>query len=299
MTTISDLPFDSTRLARAAAAVLLAASPASRAGTPINERAAADPTGSVEVSNVSGTVTVTGGDRGNQVEVTGDARRRYRAPGLHHPGQGDPDQGRPARASPTTSTTPTSSSTCPRPAGLSVNTVSADITVQGVTGAQRLQSVSGDIRTEAVGSEDVECKTVSGDVAVDGSGKKGLLAITTVSGDATALKVAGEVNANTVSGNLVLGLGETERSRAALDQRRPGAGHAAGCRRQGRRREHLRRRAGQPGGRRRRGVRHLDVQRRHPQLLRSEARFHQRIRAGPGACASARARERPGSASRP
>ena len=51
--------------------LLLAASPASHAGTPINKRAAADPTGSVEVSNVSGTVTVTGWDR-NEVEVTGE-----------------------------------------------------------------------------------------------------------------------------------------------------------------------------------------------------------------------------------
>ena len=54
-----------------AAAALLAASPAIRAGTPINERAAADPAGSVEVSNVAGTVRVTGWDR-NEVEVTGE-----------------------------------------------------------------------------------------------------------------------------------------------------------------------------------------------------------------------------------
>ena len=126
----------------------------------------------------------------------------------------------------------------PAASRLSVNTVSADIKVQGVTGAQRLQSVSADIHTEA-GGEDVECKTVSGDVTVDGSGKKGLLTITTVSGDATALKVAGEVNANTVSGDLVLGLGETNRSRAALDERRPDAGNASRERRQARRREHL------------------------------------------------------------
>ena len=100
------------------------------------------------------------------------------------------------------------------PAGssLSVNTISADITAQGVAGAQRLQSVSGDIRTVA-GSEDVECKSVSGDVSIDGSGKKGLVGITTVSGDVKALKVAGEVNASTVSGDVLLGLGVTERSR--------------------------------------------------------------------------------------
>jgi DUF4097 and DUF4098 domain-containing protein YvlB len=72
--------------------------------------------------------------------------------------------------------------------------------------------VSANIHT-AAGSEDVECRTVSGDVTVDGTAKKGLLTMTTVSGDATALKAAGEVNASTVSGNIVLGLGETTRSR--------------------------------------------------------------------------------------
>ena len=54
----------------------------------------------------------------------------------------------------------------PGGAGLSVNVVSADISVKGVRGAQRLQSVSGDVRTEAAG-EDVECRTVSGDVVRD------------------------------------------------------------------------------------------------------------------------------------
>jgi len=75
-----------------------------------------------------------------------------------------------------------------------------------------LELMQPDIRTAAAG-EDVECKSVSGDIAVNGSFKKGLLTITTVSGDATALRVAGEVNANTVSGDVTLGLGETTRSR--------------------------------------------------------------------------------------
>ncbi len=193
-----------------AAAALLAASPASQAGTPINEAAAADPSGSVEVSNISGTVTVTGGD-GTQVEVTGtlgdgterldfttqDKVTRIKVilpKNAHNVDDTDLVIRVPAGSS------------------LSVNTISADITAQGVTGAQRLQSVSGDIRTVA-GSEDVECKSVSGNVAVDGSGEKGLIGITTVSGDVTALKVSGEVNASTVSGDLVLGLGVTERSR--------------------------------------------------------------------------------------
>ena len=193
-----------------AAAALLAASPAIRAGTPINERAAADLAGSVEVSNVAGTVRVTGWDR-DEVEVTGElgkgaerlefavadkvTRIKVIMAGKSYDGEDTDLQIH-----------------VPAASRLSVNTVSADIEVQGLLGAQRLQSVSADIRTAAAG-EDVECKSVSGDIAVNGSFKKGLLTITTVSGDATALRVAGEVNANTVSGDITLGLGETNRSR--------------------------------------------------------------------------------------
>jgi DUF4097 and DUF4098 domain-containing protein YvlB len=72
--------------------------------------------------------------------------------------------------------------------------------------------VSGDVRTQASG-EDLECRTVSGDVTIQGSGQKGLISITTVSGDATATRVAGEINGNTVSGNISLAAGETTRSR--------------------------------------------------------------------------------------
>ena len=145
----NSMNFLSTRRAWlvAATAALLAASPASRAGTPINKSAAADPTGSVEVSNVSGTVTVTGWDRGT-VEVTGElgdgterldfttqdkvTRIKVVLPGKSY-NVDDTDL------------------IIHVPAGsrLSVNTVSADIKVQGVTGAQRLQSVSADIHTEA------------------------------------------------------------------------------------------------------------------------------------------------------
>lgn len=190
--------------------MLLAASPASQAGTPINESSVADPSGSVEVSNISGSVSVTGWD-GNRVEVTGtlgDGTERLEfitqdkvtrikvilPKNAHNVDDTDLVIRVPAGSS------------------LSVNTISADITAQGVAGAQRLQSVSGDIRTVA-DSEDVECKSVSGDVAIDGSGKKGLIGITTVSGDVKALKVAGEVNASTVSGDVLLGLGVIERSR--------------------------------------------------------------------------------------
>ena len=196
-------------LITAVAALCAVASPA-RAGTPINERAAADPSGAVEISNVAGTVRVTGWDR-NEVEVTGElgegaerldfavvdkvTRVKVILPDRSHNVE---DTDLVVRI--------------PSASRLAVITVSADIEVQDVNGAQRLQTVSADIRTQAA-ADDVECKSVSGDVAVNGTGKKALVTITTVSGDAVALKVAGEVNANTVSGNLTLGLGETTRSR--------------------------------------------------------------------------------------
>ena len=193
-----------------AAAALLAASPAVRAGTPINERAAANPAGSVEVSNVAGTVRVIGWDR-NEVEVTGELG--VGAEKLEFAVADKVTRIKVILPRKTSNVEDTDLVVrVPAASRLSVNTVSADIEVQGLLGAQRLQSVSAEISTAAAG-EDVECKSVSGDVTVNGSFKKGLLTITTVSGDATALRVAGEVNANTVSGDITLGLGETNRSR--------------------------------------------------------------------------------------
>jgi len=191
----------------AAAGVCLATT---AAADDINKRAAADPEGQVEVSNTSGSVTIQAWER-NEVEVTGDldddgeqlefvasgklTRIKVVLPGKKH-SDGEADL---------TIRVPTRSS-------INVNTVSADIEVQGVMGAQRLQSVSADIRTQA-GTEDVECKTVSGDIDIAGQGHRALLTLTTVSGDARVRGVAGEVNANTVSGNVDLSLGDTTRSR--------------------------------------------------------------------------------------
>jgi DUF4097 and DUF4098 domain-containing protein YvlB len=176
----------------------------------INKRTQADPAGQVEISNTSGTVVVSGWDR-SEVMVTGElgdegerlefvtsgklTRIKVVLPKKSHHGD-DSDL----------------YIKIPSGSSLSVNTVSADIEVSGVRGAQRLQAVSADITTEA-DAEDVECKTVSGDIAVAGQNKPSLITITTVSGDAEVSNVAGEVNGNTVSGNFTFGLGETMRSR--------------------------------------------------------------------------------------
>jgi DUF4097 and DUF4098 domain-containing protein YvlB len=192
------------------ALALLAAAPAVLAGTPINERKPAAAAGHVEISNTAGSVVVTGWPR-NEVEVTGtlgDGVER-----LEFVQNGQLTRVKvilPNRSSRVESTSLIVK--VPAASSLFVNTVSADVRSQGVRGAQRLQSVSGDIDTEAA-AEDVECKTVSGNVVVNGTGQRGLLTVTTVSGDATLARVAGEVNGNTVSGNFAITAGDTTRSR--------------------------------------------------------------------------------------
>ena len=180
------------------------------AGSPISERAPADPTGHVEISNTAGTVAVAAWTR-NEVEVTGtlgDGAERLeftRSGKLTRVKVIIPNRSSRVESSRLVVKVPVGSS-------LFVNTVSADVAVRGVQGAQRLQTVSGDLDTEAA-AEDVECKSVSGDVTVNGSGQRGLLTVTTVSGDATVARVSGEVNGNTVSGNFAIAMDEASRSR--------------------------------------------------------------------------------------
>ena len=209
--TIRTQPARSATAARTwMALALLAAAPAVLAGTPINERKPADAAGQIEISNTAGSVVVTGWPR-NEVEVTGtlgDGVER-----LEFVQSGKLTRVKvilPNRSSRVESTSLVLK--VPAASSLFVNTVSADVRSQGVRGSQRLQSVSGDIDTEAA-AEDVECKTVSGNVVVNGTGQKSLLTVTTVSGDATVARVAGEVNGNTVSGNFAISAGDTSRSR--------------------------------------------------------------------------------------
>lgn len=180
------------------------------AGTPIMKSAAVPPGGSVEISNTAGRVTVTGWDR-NEVEVTGtlgDGSER-----LEFATQGKVTRVRVVLPHKTWHVEDTDLIVkVPAGSGLAVSATSADIHVRGVRGAERLQSVSGDVDAEA-GAEDIECQTISGDVIFAGSGQKGLLNITTVSGDALISNVAGELNGNTVSGTFRISLGNTTRSR--------------------------------------------------------------------------------------
>ncbi|HSC06454.1 MAG TPA: DUF4097 family beta strand repeat-containing protein [Steroidobacteraceae bacterium] len=178
----------------------------------VDKRAPADPQGEVEVSNVAGNVSISGWDR-NEVQVTGtlgeDVERldfisepkrtiirvKHKETQRRH---GDTDAELAIRV--------------PSASRLNVSTVSAEISITHVTGEQRLQSVSGDVSSEIAG-EDVEAKTVSGNVVLRGEGKAAVVTVTTVSGDAQVRRAAGELSANSVSGSLNLDLDSITRAR--------------------------------------------------------------------------------------
>lgn len=167
----------------------------------INQTLDADPNGRVIVTNLSGSVEVSGWDR-NQVEVTGelgddvdefiferDGRQvlvKVKVP--------ERSWGRKKVSSELVIRVPAGSA-------LEVATVSADIDVSGVNGEQDLQSVSGDITSEAF-EADVDAETVSGDVELRGNGTAGDWELSSVSGDINARDLSGTIDAESVSGDI-------------------------------------------------------------------------------------------------
>ena len=169
--------------------------------------AAAD--GTVNVSNISGSVTIEGWDR-SAVRVTGELGRNVEE--LIFERDGDnvtikvkvPRKGGRGIESDLHISVPEDSS-------LDVGTVSADIEASGVFGDQKLNAVSGDIVTET-DSADVSAGTVSGDVEIKGGGKDAETRGTTVSGDVVFYKVAGDVAGESVSGDVTIDGGSFDRA---------------------------------------------------------------------------------------
>jgi DUF4097 and DUF4098 domain-containing protein YvlB len=165
--------------------------------------------GSVEVSNIAGSISVDGWDR-NEVRVSGTLGRNVEE--LIFERDGDritvkvkvPKRGGSGIASNLRVSVPQGNS-------IDVATVSADIDVTAVQGEQKLEAVSGDIDTEAF-EADVRASTVSGDVSIKGSGKDTEISGNTVSGDVTFYRLAGEVSAESVSGDVGIDEGSFDRA---------------------------------------------------------------------------------------
>jgi DUF4097 and DUF4098 domain-containing protein YvlB len=163
----------------------------------------AQPRGVVEISNVSGSIEVSGWDRNEvsvhaeldagveRVDVSSDGGRTTVKVVLPHVSS----QGGEARLQ----------VKIPKASELNISAVNADVISNGVIGVQRLSAVSGNITAELDGA-DVELKTVSGDLRLKGHGQPARAHLSTVSGNVQLEHGAGDVEASTVNGTLSLSL---------------------------------------------------------------------------------------------
>lgn len=157
--------------------------------------------GHIDVSNISGSITVNGWSR-DAVEVTGTLGRNVEELILERDGDDIlvkvkvPKRGGRGIDSDLRIRVPQDSS-------LDIGTISADIDVTDITGEQSLHTVSGDVTTEYSG-EDVMAESVSGDVEISGDNSDGEVSASTVSGDVTLFRVSGEVEAGSISGDVIV-----------------------------------------------------------------------------------------------
>jgi len=163
--------------------------------------AAAD--GYVEISNISGSVTVSGWSK-KQVEVTGTLGRNVEELIFERDGDEITIKVKIPRNNGHSHGRGYDSDLyikVPKNSSIDVGTVSADIEVTEVAGDQGLSSVSGDVTTESSGAN-TRAESVSGDVDIEGNNADGETSASTVSGDVTLSRIAGEVSAETVSGDI-------------------------------------------------------------------------------------------------
>lgn len=183
----------------------------------VQQQVAADPRGEVDVSNIAGSIEISGWDK-SAVSVTADMPNdtsRVKVTSGHGrtsvcviyndsdscyaSGSGDRSSVR-------------LEVRVPRDSELDVSAVSADITTSGVSGTQRLHAVSGKIDAQ-LGSGNDEASSVSGAINLRGSGQDGTLNVASVSGDLSITRVAGELEARTVNGRLSAELSPARRVR--------------------------------------------------------------------------------------
>lgn len=192
------------RLLPAAVALLASASVwGSDTPTTFEREVPAQAHGVVEISNVNGTIDVTGADRAvvsvkaelapdvDHVEVTSSGDHTVVRVIQRHSGFGHEETHLRVQV--------------PKDSSLEVSGVSANVTTAGVLGAQRLKTVSGDITAE-IGASEIEVKSVSGSLKLRGKGQSSKLHVSTVSGDLELKHAAGDLEATTVSGEATVEL---------------------------------------------------------------------------------------------
>jgi DUF4097 and DUF4098 domain-containing protein YvlB len=174
-------------------------------GRAYSEHMPASATGSVQISNLAGSVTVNGWDK-PEVDVQGELGRVVDRVDVTHTADRivirvillqnlRPVSDHSAEA--------TLQVHVPVNSTVEVSTVSAPIAVDGILGSSRLHSVSGDVHAGLSGA-DVEAASVSGDVHVSGNPTLAILRTSTVSGTVFLTHGVGNISARTVNGRLDL-----------------------------------------------------------------------------------------------
>lgn len=174
----------------------------------VDERLDAAADGHVDVSNISGSVTVNGWSR-NEVEVTGTLGRNVEKLIFER----DNDEIKIKVKVPKKSARGIESDlhiNVPEKSSIDIAAVSADIDVTNVLGEQSLHTVSGDVDTESAAA-DVVAESVSGDVEISGNNSEIETEANTVSGNVTLFRVSGKVDADSVTGNVIIDEGSYSR----------------------------------------------------------------------------------------
>ena len=197
-------------LAALAASLFVATAQAGDLQRTVQETRPADMTGSVEIVNVAGSVTVQGWDQ-PQVEVSGTIGAKVERVDVTSAGnrtsvrvvlpaatRGDED----ASAWLTVRV--------PRRSAVDASLVSADLEVAELAGEAHLRTVSGTVSGTLDGEAHVN--TVSGDVELRAATTR-RLEIRTISGNVNVYGAGGDVQVGTVSGDAELSLGVLERGR--------------------------------------------------------------------------------------
>jgi DUF4097 and DUF4098 domain-containing protein YvlB len=191
------------------ATLLLTPLLSARGATPVDREIDADPKGTLEVSNIAGSVEIRGSNRRN-VHVSGmlgddverlDVERsgnRVIVRVVIRERQHSHDE---------------TSLTIEAPQGnsIDVDAVSASIDVSGIEGEQRLNSVSGSISTQAF-ANDLTLASVSGSLSAHGQGRAAMTRARSISGGVELKGIAGQVQAETVSGRLAVSVDAIERA---------------------------------------------------------------------------------------
>ena len=184
-------------------ALVIASAGVADADRTVNESRPLDPGGQVEISNISGEVNVIGWS-GDAVIIEGRLEEGIKELAISSGGSRVSIEARQMRRR-GYSAEAFLTVKIPTAAGLEVETISADITVDGVDGEVELESVSGKVEVSGRPSL-LEAASVSGNVVATATA--GRSELESVSGDVIVRSASGRLEAGSVSGNIEIEGGE-------------------------------------------------------------------------------------------